>query len=133
MFGRRVEPPLPGAPWSGGGTTAELVPVALPGLLGRRTVPCVRFADGATFRLDDLRDAAAGRATILETVTGDPLAFLFRADAPAADSVIAPLAAGADPASWILAHATGYDGAVSLGSVLSAADVVSLGAWASGR
>ncbi|WP_203136900.1 hypothetical protein [Microbacterium sp. JZ31] len=133
MFGRRAEHPLPAGPWSGGGTTAEVVTVEAPGVLGRRTVPCARFADGATFRLDDLRDAAAGRATILETVAGDPLAFLFRADAPSADSTIAPLAEGQDPGSWLLAYATGYDGAVSLGAVLAADDVARLGAWASGR
>ena len=120
-------------PWSGGGTTAEVVTVVLPGVLGRKPVPCARFADGATFRLDDLRDAAAGRATILETVAGDPLAFLFRADAPATDSAIAPLAAGRHPESWVLAHTTGYDGAVSLGAELAAGDIARLGAWASGR
>ncbi|MBF0816562.1 hypothetical protein E4U02_09080 [Microbacterium paludicola] len=129
MFGRRAEPPLPTQPWAGAGTTAEAVTVELPVLFGRKPVGCVRFAEGETFRADDLREAAAGRALVLESVGRDPLAFLFRADAPSPGSAIAPLAAGRDPESWLLAHTTGYDGAAALSTVLSPTEFAALGAW----
>lgn len=133
MFGRRAEPPLPTQPWVGAGTTAEAVTVQLPVLFGRKPIGCVRFAEGETFRADDVRDAVAGGARVLETVGGDPVAFLFRADAPSPDSSIAPLAAGQDPASWLLAHTTGYDGAAALTTVFSAAEFAALGTWLGAR
>lgn len=132
MFGRPDPPPPPAGRWAGADTTAEPVTVAMRGLLGPRRVPCVRFADGETFRLDDLRAAAAGRATILETVTGSPLAFLFRADAPSRDSPMASLAAGRPAGSWILAPATGYDGAAAIRAVLDEPTFASFGSWVTG-
>ena len=132
MAGRRAQTPLPAEPWTGAETTARAESVELPGVFGRRQVGCVRFEDGSAFLADDVRAAVQGRATILETLRGEPLAFLFRADAPSPGSALAPLSGDADPSSWLLAQATGHDGAVFLSAVLTPPELTALGAWLDG-
>ncbi|MEV0703162.1 hypothetical protein AB0I53_35310 [Saccharopolyspora sp. NPDC050389] len=78
-------------PWRGGDLIAEPMPVSV-GRQGRKTVPGVLLSAGEVqvrLHADELRQLAAGKLDIVESVGDEPLAFLARASAAAPDSLAA--------------------------------------------
>lgn len=100
MLGRRTPPPLDAPDWHGSSLTAH----AERRRRGLATSVHVDLATGdtrATMAAVDLVALVDGRIGIAESVT-PPLAFLCTPASAAADSAIAPVLAGVDPAALAL-------------------------------